>query len=184
MSEPSEHEKLFHKYLQLLAMRCKVELDQEEIAIYDKYLQGYGYKKAALALEKVIVERSGRDPWPSVTNIIDIIENKGSKRMEALDYANQMIAFVQTAGASRYAQTIHIGNKIYDSRREAVIENLGEFALTIFDRYGGYSRFVDELHKSATSTFRAQLRDTIEAVRAKQPNKQPALSEENTKLLI
>ena len=73
----------FMKLLNLLARVCDFELDKEVIAIYDQKLSPYGYENVNKALKDIFAARGGRDPFPSIAEVVRNINNEASSRSQA-----------------------------------------------------------------------------------------------------
>ena len=181
---PTQDEQRFHKLIQLLATRCKVELDKFEIEIYDRHLQPYGYKKACEALEGIIIKRRGRDPWPSVNDVISIINPKMSTKLEAMDFANRMLELAHRMGNPTCSSTYLVGGVTYTSKKQVILDTLGEFGVLAYERFGGYTRFCEEMWGSNPAIFRAQVRDSIEAIIQKEGQNDLLIKDEKAQAVI
>lgn len=73
--------------------------------------------------------------------------------------------------------------KIFPSRREAILFELGESGLEVIEKFGGYSRILDAWRNSQDTQFFAQLRDLCAAV-TKQNKNYKALENKNSDLLL
>ena len=158
-----ESELQYVKMMTLLAGACNIELKRQDFELHDRMLSKYGYPALISALENIVVSRKPGDRFPSIAEIKQIVDPKPQDHIEAIDIANQIIAFMKNAGARG---DWYQGQK-YDGAKQAVISTLGELAWTVMARRGGYGVLYAEfkdLQNSQLTFFRTQLRDSVMAV--------------------
>ncbi len=152
----------FHKLLNALAGLCQYELDDTIISIYDLTLQksrAYSYAKLCEAIEKIIVERNSRDPFPSVKQIAEIASGGRLKQKEvAVDVANTIVAYIGSKG--------YTWPQVSDTFQCDLRKALGEIGHYVVLKYGGWVKLCQDANKSDLTTFKAQLRDSALSVQA------------------
>ncbi len=140
-----ESEIIFHQALNALAAMCQFTLTEDIISIYDRALAVYGYQTAVKALQKEILTRKSKDPFPSVSDLLRGVES-GSEG-EAIEVASKVWDAV-----SRFGWT----------GRKPAVEWVGPVGSEVIDRVGW--PWLCEQDSSAGNTIRAQLRDIAKAI--------------------
>lgn len=152
----SKDELNFHKLLNALAGLCRYELDDVLIAIYDVNLRKvHSYSKICEAIEKIIIERNSRDPFPSVKQVAEMASGGRLKQKEvAVDVANTIVSFIGSRGYV-WPQTSNWGDFQIELK-----DALGEVGYWVVQKYGGWVKVCQDANKSDLTTFKAQLRDS------------------------
>lgn len=188
----TEEKKLFLLHLRLLAEVCNYKPSPEIIELYVVHLEPLGFLKVAQALEQIIVNRSTRDPFPSIKDIKKILQPELSNKALADDISNRIIAAFRKHGYTWPQGSMINGGKFFEARvngefyyfetfKEALLKECGEAAWHVLDRMGGYSAVCAEWgqSESAESILRAQFRDlamsVLEQAKAGIVNVPPAL---------
>jgi hypothetical protein len=116
-----------------------------------------------------------RDPknrtFPLPAQILGVIRKPLDSKHIAIDLAKQICAAIQSHGwnwtqgyASAGRTVFHGGGYTHANFDDAVIAELGEVALEVIRRRGGWKYLHDEFFDSNEGTFVAQLRDHIESI--------------------
>lgn len=151
----NKHEERFHKLMAILAARCKTELDELEIEIYDRNLSKHGYEAICGALETILVERSSHDPFPPIGLILSRLGIQTTPRNLAIDTTNKIVTAIRTKG---YNWADKVPNLDEDMRR-----HLGEVGLMVVKRLGGWMAVI-ELANGNPNHYRTWIRDSAVAV--------------------
>ena len=80
----TEREEFFTKLTALAGMVSNFVLTPAIVALYDQSLSPLGYEPLCRALEQIILNRSSRDPFPSIAEIRKLIEPEVSERDDAV----------------------------------------------------------------------------------------------------
>lgn len=177
MSNISIYEEKFHKLLALLASRCGSTMDIIEVEIYDKYLgETYGYEKACEAIQKIIIERDGRDPLPSVSRVAALIDPHITEKSAVMDITNKICRAISTKGYN-WAEKLPIGLIMGD----ALIVEFGASGANAVGLMGGWER-VCEYANANPSHYRHWIKDTVSG--AVEHNKVIAISHQAERLKI
>jgi hypothetical protein len=145
----------------MLAKQCRYELDEETIAIYDQALsERHSYEELSSALVDIVKGRRARDPFPSIADIMALLDPAVQDKDLAVHLAGQIIRAV---GKKGHTWPQCCGGDF----RTAVTDALGAYAWDTIEAAGGWlalceSMLVDDLH-----VHRAQLRDAAVSVIAR-----------------
>lgn len=130
-----------------LAHLCGFTLTPEVISLYDQHLGELGYADAARAIDRIIVERRSRDPFPSVKEIREVIRPELRPEDEASEVVGRIVGLVSRAGP--YAN--------------GVADALGPIAWEIVCEEGGWVTVCELLTYDNMPTLKAQWRRAAEA---------------------
>lgn len=151
----SGNELRFHKLLSILAARCKTELDEIEIELYDRHLSYHGYDKVCTALEAILIERSGNDPFPPIGIILGRMGHQVTVKTLAMDVTNRIATAVSKKG-------YNWADKVPDF--EADMQRvLGEVGVLVVKRLGGWHSII-EFANGNPNHYRTWLRDSALSV--------------------
>lgn len=148
-------EKRFHRLLAILAARCKTELDELEIEIYDRNLAPHGYDAVCSALESILVERSSNDPFPPIGMVLARLGAAITPKTLAMDVTNRIAAAVRNKG-------YNWDQKVQDFEGDQ-LRVLGEAGMAVVKRLGGWAAVV-ELANGNPNQYRTWIRDSATAV--------------------
>jgi len=167
----------FHKLINYLARRCEFTLDEEIIEIYDERLEPYGYDQVNYVIKEIIANRSPRDPFPSVKEIINQLEGSPSDKSLAVEVGSLIVSSIARRG---YTWSWGVNTKqglvfesrsenngtsvFFDSFEEAVKHELGELAWHTIKKMGGWPTLVQQCMKSPMEVVRPQIRDVALSV--------------------
>ncbi len=140
------YEAEFHSLLNVFASNSKTQISQTLLRVYDVAVYPFGYKRACIALETLMLETKF---WsmPTPRMIIDAIENKASPMSKANLIAGKII---EAVGKFGYSNSI-------DAK-----EFIGPDGWLAVTSFGGWSYLCSNLGLNMNpSSTRAQLRDYI-----------------------
>ncbi len=148
---PSAEEN-FHIHLNALAKMTRFELDQVILKIYDEHLKKYGYEKLTIALKELIVERTSRDPFPSVRAIERKVVPITSDKSKANFVANQILKYVRTKGHT-WSWVEPGVNFVTD----VLFKTLGDIGGATVVQLGGWTAVCEMANNGNTEFFRHNL---------------------------
>lgn len=122
-------EERFHRLLAILASRCRTELDELEIEIYDRHLSPYGYDKVCEALEGILIERSNTDQFPAIGMILNRLGDAITQKSLAMDVTNRIAVAIRVKG-------YNWSDKVSDFENDQ-LRVLGEIGVQVVKRLGG-----------------------------------------------
>jgi hypothetical protein len=94
----NDQQKFYTKLTGLAGMVQGFTLSPEVIGLYDQHLEGLGYDRVCDALDRIIMERSSRDPFPSIKEIRTIIDPELDPDQEAMVIASRIAGAVSRIG--------------------------------------------------------------------------------------
>jgi len=144
-------EKKFWTLFTGLAQLCNAQLNDIVIASYDMALAPYGYDAVAEAINEVIANRNGRDPFPSVKEIKRFLPNaEQDDEKKAIDVAARLISAVSKIGS--------IEGPPEGERWQKLKAYVGPIGWEIIKNQGGWNSLCEALTYKNMSTFQAQWR--------------------------
>lgn len=153
----------FLKCLGALASITRTQLDEMLLEIYCTGVQAIGYQKAYEGITKIISERDGRDPLPSIKEILKAggaqLSEPADDKSNATMTANAIWAAIAKFGGYQPAEA------------EAALGPVGWAAVTML---GGWSSLC-EVTEDAKTTHIAQWRDMIMGILANKRRGAPLL---------
>ncbi len=162
-------EERFFILLNTLAKFCRFELDETVIGLYDQSLEPLGYPKVCNAIEILITKRSSRDPFPSVNEIVGLVQSKMPTKFSSFEVANKIITTISKKGHTWNWE----GNfRPYETFDKALLAELGEIGFQLVKSLGGWDRVCEESNTANIGVMRAQLRQTAEALLRRQEQEQ------------
>lgn len=139
------NQKIFYaKLTGLAAMVSNFTLIEETIELYDQHLEPLGYERVCRALDRIIVERSSRDPFPSIKEIRMIIDPELDPDQEAMVIASKIVGAVARIGPYQSELAQHV---------------IGEVGWRIVQCEGGWENICQTLTYDNQSTLKAQWRN-------------------------
>lgn len=185
-SNDDEDKRRFWNLFKILAEKCGhngEEIAKSEVALYDKFLRGYGYKRMADAMESIYMNRRKGDRFPSPIEIREIIDPQVSEKDEAVDLSNKIVAALSKKGYNwswgyfRDGKTVYDG---FDTFKECLIHNFGIAGYIVIERMGGWGALTSQ--KVNVGILRSQLRDAAHAIIVK--DRAGLLAEEKEKVQL
>jgi hypothetical protein len=143
----------FFTRLTALASMANFVLTEEVIELYDRMLSPGGYDSLCLALDKIILERSSRDPFPSIKEISEKLDIKISDADQAVFQANRILSSVSRFGWNNSTLARN---------------HLGENAWKVVHLMGGWEKLCQSITLENIGMFRAQMRDLYKAAQSAQ----------------
>lgn len=162
-------EERFFILLNTLAKFCRFELDETVIGLYDKSLEPLGYLKVCNAIEILITKRSSRDPFPSVNDIVGLVQSKMPTKFSSFEVANKIITMI---GRKGYTWPWEGNFRPHETFDKAIVAELGEIGAALVKTLGGWGRVCEESNTTNISVLRAQLRQSAEALLRRQEQEQ------------
>ena len=135
----------FLKRLQVLAKLCRDESVVDVLDLYDRVFAKVGYMEGAVAVEKVILERNSRDPFPSIAELRRAAVNQP----EEIDIANECAGKI-------FEAITKCGWNAPDKAREF----MGDIAWRLVGQFGGWLTLCESIGPKNATTYRAQFRDS------------------------
>jgi hypothetical protein len=184
MNGVGAEEAKFHKLLATLAMRARTELDDVEIEVYDKHLGPHGYGEVNAALEQLLVERGGNDPFPSIRKVLETM-GKGelSEKSVVTDAASKIVGLINRFGFYLDHNVKRLG---YDTVEACVAGECGPIGAEAVRLMGGYFKVWDTV-VSDPKGWKFGVRDAVqlaaERARQQQRLKAPALAAPGRKMI-
>lgn len=154
-SSMDTQEERFHRLLAILAVRCREELDEIEIEVYDRNLSPHGYGAVCAALERILIERSPNDRFPSVGTILARMGAAHTSKSLAMDVANRINKAIGTKGWN-WSQKV-------PDLEAAMLEYLGVAGVAVVKNLGGWDAVCQASAKNPSGQFNAWLRDSAAA---------------------
>lgn len=151
----TEEEERFHKLLAILAARCRTELDEIEIEIYDKALAPHGYEAVNRALESILVDRTAVDPFPPVGAILVRLNAATTPKALAMDVTNKICNAIRRKGRYWSYST--------PDMERALVEELGQAGADIVKQLGGWSAIIEHSDTNPKH-YHLWIRETAQAV--------------------
>ena len=146
------------------------QLDAETIAFYAQVL--LRRLTAEQACDAIAKWAETETRWPSPGSIIALVYPKAEARDEAADLALRLSVLIARKGYTWESTYRYDG---YDSIDEAILIELGDDALALVHRHGGWAAFCREWGgEDGDTSARAQLRGLCEAT-LKHAGQRPAL---------
>lgn len=140
-----DSQKLFYaKLTGLAAMVPNFTLIVETIELYDQHLAPLGYDRVCLALDRIIVERNSRDPFPSIKEIKMVIDPELHPDQEAMIIASRIAGAVARIGPYQSDLAKHM---------------IGPIGWRIIQSEGGWENICQTLTYDNQSTLKAQWRN-------------------------
>lgn len=130
--------------LLVLAKICKEESVADVAELYDRVFSKIGYDAGTKAVEKVILERGSRDPFPSIAEL----------RKAAVGGPEDIDLAVEAAGKIFEAIT-----KCGWNAPGKAQEYMGDIAWRVVGQFGGWVTLCESITTRNSGTFRAQFRD-------------------------
>jgi hypothetical protein len=134
------------------------------VEIYSSNLAPLGYEKVCMALDRIIVERSSRDPFPSVKEIRLRVAPETAVEDDANFIVNRVIRSIARIGP-------------YETAKARVA--IGEIGWAIVQDQGGWEQTCAMLTNDNMGTLKAQWRDLAKAYitreRSDHPHREPQL---------
>jgi hypothetical protein len=153
----NDDETRFHKLLAILAARCRTELDEMEIEIYDKELSGAGYARVNTALSRILVDRRPNDPFPSVSFVRSIMNPQADQETRAQLIADRVFGCISRKG---YNWQDTSPEPTFQKTMEAEFGWIGAWAVK---NMGGWAELCKITTPENSSTIKAQLRKSLVA---------------------
>lgn len=150
-------EEEFHKFLGILARQTKYELDEAEIALFDKALAPYGYQKCVYGIQKVLFNRRTRDGFPSIADLRQAVNPT-----LAGPSAGQVIADKIWGCIGKYGYTWPRQDGI-DFKKELLSE-FGPAGALAIKNLGGWGNLCESSNRTDHGTMKAQIRNSVQAV--------------------
>lgn len=141
-------------------------LSPEVIAIYDQHLEVLGYDRVCKALDRIIVERNSKDPFPSVKEIRMTIDPELDPDQEAMVIASRIVGAVSRIGP-------------YQSALAKLI--LGETGWKIVQYEGGWENICQTLTYENQGIMKAQWRNLAKTLIARGDHESMSLPEPKQK---
>jgi hypothetical protein len=155
------NEKIFYTKLTGLAgMVPGFTLTPEVIGLYDQHLSPIGYEKVCRALDQIILERNSRDPFPSIKEIMMLIDPELDPDQEAMVIASRIAGAVARIGP-------------YQS--ELARQMIGDIGWQVVKSEGGWENVCQMLTYENQSTMKAQWRNLAKAYMNRSKNSYAAL---------
>lgn len=133
----------FRVRLTALAGMCNHTLTPDMIALYERNLSVMGYDAVVAALDEVITRRRSRDAFPSIRELIELIQPEADPEAEAVEAASRII---------------HAVSRIGPYRPQDARVLIGELGWLVVEREGGWTRICESLTDDNLTTMRAQWR--------------------------
>ena len=134
----------YAKLTGLAAMVPGFTLVEETIELYDQHLGPLGYDRVCEALDRIILERNSRDPFPSIKEIRMAIDPELDPEQEAVVIASRIAGTVSRIGPYQW---------------ELAKELIGEVGWRIVQCEGGWENVCQTLTYENQSTTKAQWRN-------------------------
>lgn len=140
----TDREEFFTKLTALAGMVSNFALTPTIVALYDQSLSPLGYEPLSRALDQIIMNRSSRDPFPSISEIRKVVEPEVSERDDAVTVSSLIYKAVAKVGPYQAALA-----------REAI----GEIGWLIVEREGGWMAVCESVTFDNAGMYKAQWRD-------------------------
>jgi hypothetical protein len=141
----TESQKIFYSKLTGLAgMVPNFTLKPEIIDLYDQHLGPLGYDRVCKALDRIVVERNSRDPFPSIKEIRMIIDPELDPDQEAMVIASRIVGTVSRIGPYQ---------------TDLAKQIIGEVGWRIVQSEGGWENVCQTLTYENQGTLKAQWRN-------------------------
>jgi len=134
-----------------LADMLEKDLSDQLLEIYHRGLKPYGYSNAASVLSTMALSRSKRDGFPTLAEIIDVLDPRVEAKDAASEAANLIWAAIPRCGKAG---------------SEKAKEMIGELGWAVVERMGGWSALCG-MKTSERGTFIAQARELATTVHKK-----------------
>lgn len=121
----------------------------ELIAFYEKSLADLGYPALCTALEKLMIERNDRDPFPSVKTIRELIRPAANPEHDAIEAANRIVEAMERFG--------------WPNPRDARAF-IGELGWLVVEREGGWESVCEKGVYSKLPMLKAQWRELAKSL--------------------
>lgn len=153
-------QEFFTKLTALARLVPNFELTKDITAIYDQHLAPLGYPNVNRALDQIIVDRSSRDPFPSVKEIRSLINPEADPDAESVYIANQVLEAIARCGPYQTPDLGEVGNELV--RME-----------------GGWLQICEMVTNDKIPTFKAQWRQLAKSLLLRKRNNVTALPTHN-----
>lgn len=154
------------RMLALANMVPNFVLTPQMIAMYERLLAPFGWPAVCMALERVMLERSSRDPFPSMKEIAGIIKPQADPEAESVHIAGLILECVRKDGWTNM------------DRARA---RMGEMGWRVVGGASGYRQLCESLTERNETTYRAQFREAARSAFKRGPAALPALPEASPK---
>lgn len=122
-------------------------LTKETISLYDSSLSKYGYIPVAAAIKRIAQERNGRDPFPAIRDIAEILDPDFFDPSEKANIlAGEIIGTIAAIGPYR----------IEDAKRR-----LGSDAWELIEGEGGWKTICEMVTNENAPIYKAQWRESL-----------------------
>jgi hypothetical protein len=141
----TDSQKMFYAKLTGLAgMVPGFTLKPEMIDLYDQHLGLLGYERVCKALDRIIIERNSRDPFPSIKEIRTIIDPELDPDQEAMVIASRIVGTVSRVGPYQ---------------PELARQSIGDVGWKIVQSEGGWENVCQTLTYENQGMLKAQWRN-------------------------
>lgn len=134
----------YAKLTGLAAMVPNFRLIDETIELYDQHLAPLGYDRVCKALDRIVVERNSRDPFPSIKDIRLVIDPELDPDQEAIVIASRIAGAVSRIGPYQ---------------ADLAKQLIGEIGWKIVQSEGGWENVCQTLTYENQGTLKAQWRN-------------------------
>lgn len=138
---------LFDKAMAALATVCKFALTPSVASLYVKVLGQFGFPTATRALQRVFLTRRANDPFPSISDLMSMVDSKMSDQSSAQECADKVWLAVARFGWCNGAPA-----RIW----------VGDLGAKVIERVGW--EYLTQAETSQGPAIRAQLRDAARAI--------------------
>lgn len=158
----NSQKQFYTKLTGLAAMVPNFTLIEETIGLYDQHLGPLGYDRVCQALDRIILERSSRDPFPSIKEIRMIIDPELDPDQEAVVIASRIAGAIARIGPYQV---------------ELARQVIGDVGWRIVQCEGGWENVCQTLTYENQSTLKAQWRNLAKTFMARSQENYSALPE-------
>lgn len=137
-------QEFYTKLIGLAGMVPHFTLTKETIGLYDQHLEPLGYERVCSALDRLILERDSRDPFPSIKDIRMVIDPELDPDQEAVVIASRISGAVARVGPYQV---------------ELAKQMVGDVGWKIVQCEGGWENVCQTLTYENQSTLKAQWRN-------------------------
>lgn len=138
---------LFDKAIAALATVCRFQLTPQVAGIYDGVMKQFGYPEATRALQKVFLTRRSNDPFPSVAELISLVDSKISDQSAAQEASDRVWRAISMFG--------------WNNEKPAKMW-LGDLGAKVVERMGW--DYLTQAESSQGPVIRAQIRETAKSI--------------------
>lgn len=149
----------FMRTLRGLARAAGRELSSEVFELYDDLVvRPHGDAAAYVALRSWI-ENANKQGLPTVGDLLEYLRPKVAERQQGAELASKMIAHIARRGYTWVQTFQYDGHATFE---DAIRAELGDAAVEIVSRCGGWQRFCREFDTGLNTNARPQLRELCE----------------------